>query len=773
LTDTVQKVSLDIESTSFELDKLNLSGRRQACLWASLIPGIFLLFVAQAAEQPDVVARDNGNDLLVVDCLLPGQVRQLGRRTTYVSARRAVKTTARECQIRGGEYAAYDRANLQTSLNVWLPQAKGGDPEAQTIVGEIYARGVGSQADYAAAAHWYRLAAAQGDTRAQINLGYLYENGLGVEHDVGEARNWYRKASGFDTPVELDPEMLTLDVAVQSENAAEIAALRTEVLQLREDSAALREELGSAQSRLAESEHQLHTADSAIAESAEPLNRSIQTSEPPIPDDFVSIVTLDALRIELDQRTQELADLNDLLAETRQSLAVTTENMNEHRASTGLQAAELEQAEAQIAELTQLSESMQQREMELVRKQENAKRLQREIQRLKASEQQHQQELAASRTDQAISDRALIGPTITMIEPALPGNRGIEVVRSDADPVVIVPTDLQSRQIVGRVTAPAGLLALTMNDLSISPNSAGVFTGSVQIESLPLPVSLVAVDQQGKVEKINFELSGAKVAATADTSDRDPARNIDFGQYYALIIGNNEYESLPDLQSAVNDATDLERLLREKYGFRTTLLLNASRYNFLSALNDMRENLTSSDNLLIYYAGHGELDRINMRGHWLPVDAEADSTANWLSNIAITDILNVMQAKQVLVVADSCYSGALTRSAIAQINTGMTEAERLNWIKTMTEKRSRMVFTSGGLAPVLDSGGGRNSVFTKALLDFLADNNELIEGQRLHREVAARVAYATTNMQFNQVPEYAPVRYAGHEAGDFFFVPIR
>jgi hypothetical protein len=62
-------------------------------------------------------------------------------------------------------------------------------------------------------------------------------------------------------------------------------------------------------------------------------------------------------------------------------------------------------------------------------------------------------------------------------------------------------------------------------------------------------------------------------------------------------------------------------------------------------------------------------------------------------------------------------------------------------------------------------------VFAKALLEVLQNNDELLDGQSLHREVAARVAYAAANLQFDQMPEYAPIRFAGHEAGEFFLLP--
>jgi hypothetical protein len=94
-------------------------------------------------EQSAPVPQADANKLLVVDCLLPGQIRKLGQAMTYLSARRPIKTTAGDCEIRGGEYVAYDRANYATALKVWLPPAQEGDPAAQTYVGEIYEKGLG------------------------------------------------------------------------------------------------------------------------------------------------------------------------------------------------------------------------------------------------------------------------------------------------------------------------------------------------------------------------------------------------------------------------------------------------------------------------------------------------------------------------------------------------------------------------------------------------------------------------------------------------------
>jgi len=47
----------------------------------------------------------------------------------------------------------------------------------------------------------------------------------------------------------------------------------------------------------------------------------------------------------------------------------------------------------------------------------------------------------------------------------------------------------------------------------------------------------------------------------------------------------------------------------------------------------------------------------------------------------------------------------------------------------------------------------------------------VLDGRRLYQQVAARVAIAASKLNVEQIPEYSPLRFAGHEAGDFVFVP--
>jgi hypothetical protein len=626
---------------------------------------------------------------------------------TFLTPRRPIKTTAQDCEIRGGEYVAYDRADYRTALNVWLPQAQAGDKEAQTYAGEIYEKGLGLSPDYVTAMAWYRKAAEQGHTRAQIDLGHLYEKGLGVEKDPAQALFWYRKASGLSEAVTLDAGSLTVP-GPGTQEQAELQALRQEVERLQGTAATLRQQLKRTQQQMENTQQ------------------------------------------ELEQRQHTAATERQQLEQTRQELAQRPQLSNA--------------ATRDDAELKRLEAQLQQREAELARQQQEVVRLQQEKTQWEQEAAQHRAQLAA--LEQQRQQVELAGPTIEIVEPAVTrGAHNLAVVTVSND------TAGQRREIVGKVTSPAGVLTFTVNDQPEKLNEHGIFRVPISVKGAGVPIKLVAVDQQGKRASIEFTLTPDAGRSSAGLAPKRQVPAIEFGTYHALIIGNNAYANWPNLETPQNDAAEMAALLDKKYGFTTKVLLNATRFDILQTLNELRKTLTEADNLLVYYAGHGHYEKKIERGYWVPIDGHMDSDVNWISTFAITDILSVISARHVLVVSDSCYSGALTRSALARLEEGMTEQAREHWLRAIAAKRSRTVLASGSLQPVLDTGGGGHSVFAKAFLDVLTSNTDILEGQRLGSEVAARVSYAASAALVEQDPQYAPLRYAGHELGDFLFVP--
>ena len=205
-------------------------------------------------------------------------------------------------------------------------------------------------------------------------------------------------------------------------------------------------------------------------------------------------------------------------------------------------------------------------------------------------------------------------------------------------------------------------------------------------------------------------------------------------------------------------------VLGDKYGFEVTPLRNPTRAQIIRAFAQLKARLTPRDNLLIYYAGHGIVNEGT--GFWLAADAEKDVETNWIPVDTLTRNLKAMNAKHVMIVADSCYSGTLVWEVRVDPSTARAEENRVAWLKRMAARRSRTALTSGGLEPVLDKGGGGHSIFAKAFLDVLRDNDQVLEAEELHRQLSPWVV-----KDADQTPMYEYIRYTNHEFGEFLFVP--
>ncbi len=264
-------------------------------------------------------------------------------------------------------------------------------------------------------------------------------------------------------------------------------------------------------------------------------------------------------------------------------------------------------------------------------------------------------------------------------------------------------------------------------------------------------------DAERKVQ----ELANLKAAGKTGQKSLIPS-TINFGDYHALVIGINNYKNLKPLKTAVTDAKVIADVLKSDYGFTVTLLTNPTHETLLDSIDDLRATLKFKDNLLIYYAGHGWLDKEVDQGYWLPADAKKNRRSKWISNASITDALKGLKAKHVMVVADSCYSGRLVRS----FDGPSKDREDPEFLQKMSRKRARVVITSGGLEPVEDgSGNADHSPFATAFLDALKANNDVLDGTKLFNTIRRPVM-----VNANQTPQYSDVRRAGHDGGDFLFV---
>jgi len=305
-------------------------------------------------------------------------------------------------------------------------------------------------------------------------------------------------------------------------------------------------------------------------------------------------------------------------------------------------------------------------------------------------------------------------PTRAMTRPARTAADGL--ARTDVDTTVVSPTYVPAAPtVIDRVPRPWKI--------------------AVPLLALLLVAALAIVWQR---------MQAAKIAA--------------YGNFFAVVVGESHYQKFESLPTAVNDARAVAQLLESRYGFAVTRLEDANRAQILDALRATAKRMKPTDNLLIFYAGHGEL--LNGKGYWKPVDADFERT-NWISPADIKDFLLDQPARRALIVADSCYSGAIAEGSVAP---RANEKER-------EAKRSRMVISSGGTAPVIDSADGQHSMFTHALLDVFGEPTHTVaDVQSAFATIREHVTDAARRAGREQNPQLAVIAEVGDEGGSFFLV---
>ncbi len=264
-------------------------------------------------------------------------------------------------------------------------------------------------------------------------------------------------------------------------------------------------------------------------------------------------------------------------------------------------------------------------------------------------------------------------------------------------------------------------------------------------------------------------------AATATGGARDIRyEDLSLGGYYALLIGNSDYERLEDLQTPINDIARARNVLENKYGFTVFSLDNGNSIEIMQAINNLADIVTENDNLLIFFAGHGSRLQTgrNEAGYWLPKNAERPPRNTfWVSNEFVSGHLARLNARRVLVVADSCYAGLLAGDpSLALMGVDSPQYTNPEFLEFKLSKRARLLLSSGGDKPVLDQGSGNHSIFANAFLSALEANEGLLATPQLYLQIQQRVEDNAAAFGFAQSPELKSIKSAGHEVGDFFFL---
>jgi WD40 repeat protein len=293
--------------------------------------------------------------------------------------------------------------------------------------------------------------------------------------------------------------------------------------------------------------------------------------------------------------------------------------------------------------------------------------------------------------------------------------------------------------------------------------------------------------------------SGDEPIPLADEGPRD------YRAKYAIIIGINKYKGagLEPLLFAENDAREVRNTLQDEFGYSPDRIFfltddGATCGAVRRVLEEeiARREPEADDSLLLFFAGHGLIDRRDGETYLALADSKADDLRETgLAVSWVRDRFGGLKCRHKLIILDCCYSGSLFRSIGAPDGVPQGPTPRLPGARggdplpgadrgrpdalgpgvadNLPYYLSRPAFegmSAGRFTPVADGlGENRHSVFTSALLKVMEEraNSPRRDQSFTFRQLATQVETRVANaLGSHQVPDWGRL---GPGDGDFLF----
>lgn len=189
---------------------------------------------------------------------------------------------------------------------------------------------------------------------------------------------------------------------------------------------------------------------------------------------------------------------------------------------------------------------------------------------------------------------------------------------------------------------------------------------------------LAAVQQQLEEKRKRIEEENRRAQEEKKKLARAMAKSVQpitlKANRYALVIGVEQYrERIPRADFAARDAQALAHFLTKSAGYPEENVV--VRLNDQASKSDLekyfegwiKNHVDASSSLLIYFSGHGTPQTTTGEAYLVPYDGDPgfiEQTGYPLKRLY--EILEKLPTKNIVVMLDSCFSGAGARSVLAQ-----------------------------------------------------------------------------------------------------------
>jgi hypothetical protein len=278
-----------------------------------------------------------------------------------------------------------------------------------------------------------------------------------------------------------------------------------------------------------------------------------------------------------------------------------------------------------------------------------------------------------------------------------------------------------------RSDIPIQTIALIMGD-----NVSGSRRGKKEIQipansvTYNLKQKMTLLEGSNYIEILVENINGAKVSGIRNVivgkdavSDAVAIDRKD----YALFFATDSYDNWTDLVNPVYDANTIARELKEKYNFQVEVVENATQEEILLKIKDYsKRNYKPQDQLMIFFAGHGQFDEGFGEGYVVAKNSlESDrAKTTYISHSNLRSYVNNIACNHILLTMDVCFGGtldpAIARTRSQEDREELTDNE---FLARKLSKKTRRYITSGGKEYVSDGVPGKHSPFAARIIEAL------------------------------------------------------
>jgi hypothetical protein len=327
------------------------------------------------------------------------------------------------------------------------------------------------------------------------------------------------------------------------------------------------------------------------------------------------------------------------------------------------------------------------------------------------------------------------------------------------------------------VQSPVDLaeVRLTQNErllpIDAARHIAGEAAGELQVALYEVPVQLE--EGENRFEVVAVTRQGLRSARPL-TLFRDP----EVGRIWVVAIGVSKYQdsTIQSLAYADADARAVHAYFRDTFGLPESQIY--LRINEQATLREIKSILGTRlaaqandprDTVILYFAGHGMRERVTgsfdadgLGKYFLPHDADRnDLFSTALDMDEVTNILRRLTPERVVVLLDSCFSGAAGgRSPFDPQADGERSLITGEFLDRMAHVgKGRVVMTASGPdESAQESAAFGHGVFTYYLLDGLRGAADLsgdgeIDVHEVYRYVSDKVSRTTRGKQNPKLKE--------------------